>query len=109
KGAFQIKTPLEVTVDPPNGVDQGGFANIHVRLLDIDTPFDPNDITVTSASADVAFSIPTSSDYGADFSVQADVLAAPGDIDIVVNSGNVDSPATKAFKVAARAPKMLTA
>jgi hypothetical protein len=109
KGAFQIKAPLEVTVDPPGGVPQGGLAAVHVQMLDVTTPFDPNDVAVAAGSKDVAMGMPQATDFALDFTLQADVLAKTGTFDMVVTSGSVDSPARQALLIAARAPTTLTA
>ena len=112
KGAFNINSPLKVTIDQPDGVPQGGVAIIHAQMLDLSTPFDVNNISV-AFSVDIASGDPTATDYGVDFAVEADVLAAAGDVDLTVTSGvdpdAIDSPAAKAFKVAARTPKTLSA
>jgi len=113
KGAFSIKAPLLVTVDPPAGVPQGGLANLHVQMLDVTTPFDPDNTSVTLSSPDVAMSQPAPTDFAFDLTIEADVLATTGTFDLVVSSGvtgsSVDSPAKAAFSIAARAPVTLSA
>jgi Bacterial pre-peptidase C-terminal domain/Quinohemoprotein amine dehydrogenase, alpha subunit domain III len=106
-GAFQIEAPLVVTVDPPAGVPQGGLANLHVVMLDLTTPFDPNTTTVTLGSSDLLMSEPEPTDYAFDLTVEADVLAATGTFDMDVQSDSVDSPAAQSFKIAARQPMTL--
>ncbi|HZS35551.1 MAG TPA: PPC domain-containing protein [Polyangia bacterium] len=113
KGAFTIKEPLEVTIDQTGGVPQGGIATLSIRMLDITTPLDPANLGVTLSSPGVAIlGTPTPSDFSIQFQVEADVLAAPGAVDLVVSSGpsgsSVDSPLKSAFTIAARAPTALT-
>jgi Bacterial pre-peptidase C-terminal domain len=110
KGAFQVKEPLAVTVDPTTGLAQGGLANIHVQMFDVTTPFDATTATVTlSNMTSVAMSQPQFTDFGIDFSVEADVLAQTGAVDLVVASDGVSSPAKGAFQLTARTPTTLTA
>jgi len=114
KGALQIKAPLEVSVDQTAGVPQGGIATVHVRMLDVDTPFAAEHVVVESARKDLAFGKVDPSavkSYAFDVSVRADVLAAPGDVDLKVSSGDqtvIGSPAKKAFAIAARTPAAIT-
>jgi hypothetical protein len=106
KGAFDIRSPLAVTVDPVDGVPQGGFATVSARMLDIETPYDANDVTADlTGAAQLAADPSVDGDYSVSLSVLADVLATPGDVDLSITSGGVSSPATKAFKVTPRAPK----
>jgi hypothetical protein len=111
KGAFQILEPIKVTTDQMgNGVPQGGYADIHVDMLDITTPFDASTTTLTVSNQNLAVSAPqVGGDYGLDFLVQADVLEKAGTVDLVVTSNGVDSPLSKAFSVVARSPIMLMA
>ena len=117
KGAFQVKAPLEVSIDQAGGVPQGGFAAIHATVLDTSTPLDANNLSVTlGSSTDVLLgAAPTASgDFALDFLVAADVLAAAGEsVDVVVTSGptgsTIDSGLKGAFKVAARAPTTIVA
>jgi hypothetical protein len=116
KGAFEIKEPLKVTITPAAGVPQGGFASVHVQMLDVTTPFDSANLMVSLNATDVGVgSTPTASgDYGMDFLVAADVMASSTDgIDIVVSSGpsgsSIDSPAKRAVIVAPRSPMTLAA
>jgi hypothetical protein len=109
KGAFQVKAPLAVTVDPTTGLAQGGLANVHVQMFDVTTPFDASTATVKLSDMTLAMSQPQFTDFGVDFAVEADVLAQAGAIDLVVSSDSVSSPAKAAFQLVARAPKMLTA
>ena len=112
KGAFQVKAPLEVSIDQTAGVPQGGFAAIHATVLDTSTPLDAANLSVTlGTSTDVLLgAAPTASgDFALDFLVAADVLATAGEsIDVLVTSGptgsSIDSGLKGAFKVAARAP-----
>ena len=108
KSAFEIVAPLAVTADPAAGVPQGGLANLHVQMLDVTTPFDPNTTTFTLSSLDLLASQPLPSDYAFDLTIEADVLAKTGAFDLDVTSGGVDSPAKQSFKIAARAPVTLT-
>jgi hypothetical protein len=113
KSAFEIKAPLAVTTDQQGTVPQGGFANVHARLLDVTTPFDAATTHVTLSVADVVpAGTPATTDFGIDLLVGADVLANPQSVDLVVSSGaNADavaSTARAAFSVAARAPIVLT-
>lgn len=107
KGAFQIKAPLEVTLDQPEGVPQGGIAIVHARMLDTDTPFDPAALQIELGSTDLLVGSPSVTDFIIDFAVQADVLAKTGDVDMMIKDA-VDSPARAAFKIAPRAPTKLT-
>jgi hypothetical protein len=108
KGAFDIRSPLAVTTDPTDGVPQGGFGVVNVKMLDIETPYDANDTTVAVTGSAQAGDPSVLGDYAMGFSVLADVLAAPGDADLVVTSGGLDSPLVKAYKVVARAPQAVT-
>lgn len=113
KGAFQIRAPLVVTSDQTAGIPQGGFAALHVQMLDVTTPLDPDTADITLSVSDVAeVFAPTVTDFALDTLVGADVLATAGEsVDLVLSSGptgnTVDSPAKAAFKVAARAPTPL--
>ena len=115
KGAFTIRAPLAVTTDQTSGVPQGGFANVHVQMFDLTTPFDPTTVTATLSATDVALAgAPNATDYALDFLVGADVLAMAGEsVDLVVSSGpkgsSIDSPAKAAFKIAARTATTLAA
>jgi hypothetical protein len=111
-GAFTVLAPLVVTVDPPAGVLQGGLADLHVAMLDLTTPFDPDTTTVTLSSPDLTATQPQPSDYALDLTVEADVLAATGIFDLTVSSGEtgavVTSQASKSYAIVARAPTTLT-
>lgn len=108
KGAFDVRSPLAITVDPVDGVPQGGFAFVTAKMLDIETPYDASDITVDlTGAANLAGDPSVNGDYSMSFSIYADILAVPGEVDVSVDSG-VSSPAAKAFKVVPRAPKALT-
>jgi hypothetical protein len=82
-------------------------------MLDVTTPFDPNNVSVATSSQDVVMGTPQATDFALDFTLQADVLAKTGTFDMVVTSGpmgsSVDSPATQSLPIAARAPTKLTA
>jgi hypothetical protein len=111
KGAFEIKAPLLVTVDPPAGVPQGGLANVHVQMLDVTTRFDAATAALQLSSPDLQTGPPQFTDFAVDFGVQADVLAQAGAVDVVLSSGpkgnTVDSPAKAAFSIVTRAPGTL--
>jgi hypothetical protein len=114
KGAFELRSPLQVTIAPPAGLVQGGFASVNARMLDVTTPFDPQRIKVTFGNAAVAIqTAPQGSDYSLDFTVEADVLAPVGAMDLLITSGPgataVASPGKKAFPVQARTPSTLMA
>jgi len=112
KAAFQIESPLTVTVTPATGVPQGGLANLHVQMNDLTTPLDPDTFNVTVSSMDLETSQPEPSDYAFDLTIQADVLATPGTFDLTVTSGEpttITSLAPQSFKIVARAPTVLTA
>lgn len=112
-GAFEVQSPIEVSTDQASGIPQGGFAIVHSKMVDVSTPFDTNNTAATFSSADVSpiDGLSATSDFSFDFVAQTDVLAAAGDVDMVVSSGpmgsSVDSPAPKALKIAARAPTAL--
>jgi hypothetical protein len=111
KGAFQVAEPINASSDEGTGVPQGGFADIHVNMLDLTTPFDPsgNSTTLTVTDTNLGLSEPSvGSSYALDFLVQADVLETVGEVGITVTSDGVDSPLPKAFAVAARTPTALT-
>jgi hypothetical protein len=111
-GAFTIKAPLLVTVQPTAGVPQGGLANLHVQMQDLTTPFDPDTLAVTLSSPDVETSQPSPTDYAFDLTIYADVLGTPGTFDLTTTFGTattITSPAAQSFKLAARAPTTLTA
>jgi hypothetical protein len=113
KGAFEVRAPLQVTTDQTGGVPQGGLATVHVVMLDLTTPFDPDTAALTlSSTALTMTSDPTVADFAIDFQIEADVLAQVGSVDVDVTSGVdpsvVDSVAKKAFTIAARAAKTLT-
>lgn len=112
KGAFEIKPAIAVTIDQAGGVLQGGFANVHVAMLDLSTPFDAATTAVMVNSPDLGASQPTVTDFGLDLTVRADVLAKVGAVDLDVTSGAgptlVDSQVKGAFMIAARAPTTLT-
>ncbi len=113
KGAFNVKSPVEVTINPSTGIPQGGFGSIHVKLVDTSVPFDAANTTVTlKGRNDVIAGSPQASDFALDFGVQADVLAVAGDIDVIITNGAdsktaVVTPLTKAFKVSARSATKL--
>ncbi len=109
KGAFTIQAPLLITVDPTTGVPQGGLANLHIQMLDPTTPFDPDNTSVTLSNTGLATSTPQPTDFTLDLTVEADVLAAAGTVDVVVTSDTTSSPAPKAFSIAARTPIALSA
>jgi hypothetical protein len=116
KGAFQIKSPLAVTLTPTAGLVQGGFASLHLQMLDIATPFDPANLKVAFSRTDVSLEgQPAASGlYGMDFQVRADAMASStGGIDVVVTSGptgaSIDSPAKGVITVTARTATALTA
>jgi hypothetical protein len=95
---------------------QGGFASLHLQMLDMATPFDPANLKVAFSRNDVSLvGQPAASGlYGMDFQVKADVMASStGGIDVVVTSGatgaSIDSPAKGAITVTARTAAGLTA
>jgi hypothetical protein len=109
-GAFQVAEPIKASSDETGGgVQQGGFADIHVNMLDLTTPLDASNTTLTISNTDLNLSEPSvGSDYGLDFLVQANVLETVGEVGIDVTSDGIDSPLTKAFPVVARTPTTLT-
>jgi hypothetical protein len=115
-GAFEVKAPLLVSLDQTAGVPQGGFANVDVQMLDITTPYDPNNLNATLSVTDVTIEgAPTAnSDYDMGFFIAADVLSTGGEsVDVAVQSGAtgsmIDSTQKAAFKVVARTPTALVA
>ena len=109
KGAFQIKAPLEVTVDQPSGVPQGG------HRVDPRAPARHRD-TVRRGRRHRAELEPRRRPrrpagdrlrrrlHGAGRRARRGRRRRPHR----ATSGGVDSIANKAFKIAARAPKVLT-
>jgi hypothetical protein len=111
KGAFQIQSPLTVTVIPASGAPQGGLANLHVQMNDLTTPIDPDTFNATVSSPDVIVNLGTPSDYAFDVTLQANVLAKAGTFDLTVTFGattTITSLAPQSFKVVTRAPTTLT-
>jgi len=114
KAAFNVKSPVQITVSPEGGIPQGGIGSVHVQLLDMSGPFDAANVTVDlKGRTDVIAGSANATDFALDFGVQADVLAAAGDIDIVITNGAdmktaIVTPVSKAFKVASRAATKLT-
>jgi hypothetical protein len=106
KGAFEIKSPLAVTTEPAAGVQQGGLANIHVQMLDLTTPFDANSTTASLSSSDLTATAESVTDYTIDVTVEADVLAKTGPVQLQITTGStVDS---QTFPIVARAPTTLS-
>lgn len=111
---FELLSPLDVTIEPPAGVPQGGYAWVHARMLDPTTPFEAKGLQIATKSPDVQpIGLPIVTDFGVEVMVQADVLAQAADVDLTITSGPaakaVTSPLGKAFKVTTRAPKALMA
>jgi hypothetical protein len=109
KGAFKVMSPLEVTVEPAAGLPQGGVATLRVRMLDTTTPFDEKAIEVAFGSQEVGLvEVSEVTPYGMDVTVESDVLATAGNVDVTVTSGPdakaITSPLGGAFQVATRAP-----
>jgi len=117
-GVFQVRSSLEVSIPSgASGVQQGGFATIHLRMLDTSTPFDANTAAVTvtpptGTGGDVTAGQPSVTDFGADVQVLADVFAPTGSASVDIQSGSgadlVDSQHANAFSVVPRTPQAIT-
>jgi hypothetical protein len=121
KGAFQVLSPLAVTFQ--GNVAQGGWVYANVKVLDLSTPLDTTTDPTSGAFTNLAVTAPAgvnslvtaAADYTATIEMQIDVdaMTGTGDLDLVSGpagaSTNVDSPAPKAFNVAAVTPTVLVA
>jgi hypothetical protein len=121
KGAFQVLSPLVITFQ--GNVAQGGWVYANIKELDLSTPLDTTTDANTGAFSNIAVTAPAGvnylvtavGDYTATVEFQIDVDATTGVADLDLVSGpagattNIDSPAPKAFNVAAVTPTALVA
>src|SRR5207249_4195109 len=97
---------------PEIPLEQGGYVQVSIRNLDIENPWDPSTTTLEMNPMIGNVQVGSISSYAASLFLQVDVLAAAGDVDVLMKSGpmtsTVDYPAPKAVKIAARAPTAIT-